>query len=389
MKNSNERLNRLFNKYIEGTLSPIETDEFSGYVEDPAYKEEIQDLLAALYKEQQAELMSDKRQMRVLKNVLGGAYDLAPAVPVRRIWPRIVAAASVVLALSVGLIFYLRDKTKENNTIAYHNDVAPGHQGATLTLANGRKIRLTAAANGQLATQAGVEITKTQNGQLVYEIKKKESQPDQINTLSTGNGETYQVKLPDGTRVWLNSASSLTYAASLDQTGKRQVKLTGEGYFEVAKDKLHPFVVQTANQEVEVLGTHFNINSYQDEPAIATTLLEGSVKVTAGNRSQVIKPGEQLINNGTDMKVAQANTDNITDWKDGDFNLNDLDFRVAMRKIARWYDVEVIYDATVPQHIETGGWISRDKKLSVILRSIESLGSVHFKVEGKKLYVSK
>lgn len=310
------------------------------------------------------------------------------------LWRRIAVAASITLMVSIGALLYFNRHTNHNSQEnVVKNDVAPGKQGATLTLANGKKIRLTEAVNGKLAQEAGVTITKSANGQLVYEIKGNAGEENIVNTLSTSNGETYQVRLPDGSAVWLNSASSLTYSANLITDGKRRVTLSGEGYFEVAKDKVHPFIVATGAQEVEVLGTHFNVNSYADEPAVATTLLEGLVKVSSPLRgreqTQILKPGFQVLNNGTNLRVQEADTEATIDWKEGDFNLEGLDFKVAMRKIARWYDVELIYDANLPDGIQTGGWISRNSKLSSILKLIEKSKQVHFKVEGRKVYVSK
>jgi len=194
----------------------------------------------------------------------------------------------------------------------------------------------------------------------------------------------------------MNSASSITYSAMLIAHVSRRVKLEGEAYFEVAKDKAHPFVVESRGQEIEVLGTHFDVNSYADEPAVTTTLLEGSVKVTSfssssreARQTRVIKPGEEALNNGSGITVTAANIENNTDWIQGDFFLNHVNFKTAMRKIARWYDVEIIYDASVPDDMESGGWISRDRNLSSVLKLIESSGLVHFKVEGRKIYVTR
>ena len=312
---------------------------------------------------------------------------------IQRLWPRItIAAAVATIIFGAGLFIYKSKQTDQVQTAVYANDVAPGKQGATLTLANGKKIRLSDARNGDLASQAGVVIKKLDNGQLVYELTvsdKVSADLGAINTLSTSNGETYILTLPDKSKVWLNSASSLTYSANLLKEGKRSVKLQGEAYFEIAKDKKHPFVVETDKQNVEVLGTHFNINSYADEQAVATTLLEGSVKVSSAGASKILKPGEQAINSDKQIKVVEANMDQVIDWKDGDFNLNGLDFKVAMRKISRWYDVEMIYNASVPDGVKTGGWISRDSKLSDILKLIEKTGLVHFEIKGKQVYVSK
>ncbi|MNL30601.1 fec operon regulator FecR [compost metagenome] len=173
------------------------------------------------------------------------------------------------------------------------------------------------------------------------------------------------------------------------QSGKRRVKLEGEGYFEIAKDKTHPFVVESRGQEVEVLGTHFNVNAYTDEKVVATTLLEGAVKVTSNQNQQLLKPGEQAVNSGRAIKVARVDAENIIDWKEGDFYFEHADFRSVMRKIGRWYDVEVIYDRSVPERITSNGLISRNNKLSAVLKSIEKSGQVHFKIDGKKIYVTK
>ncbi|MNL40184.1 hypothetical protein D3C87_1625150 [compost metagenome] len=153
------------------------------------------------------------------------------------------------------------------------------------------------------------------------------------------------------------------------------------------KDKHRPFIVSSKGQQIEVLGTHFNVNSYSDEPGAVTTLLEGSVKVKAGNQQKIIRPGEQVLSRSGGMTVREIDVDNVLDWKNGDFNLNHIDFKTAMRKIARWYDMDIIYDENVPDNMESGGWISRDKPLSAVLKSIEASGLVKFKVEGRKIYV--
>jgi transmembrane sensor len=308
-----------------------------------------------------------------------------------RLWPRIsIAAAVAAIIISAG-IWFLKGSEKEVAIVQTTelNDVLPGKQGATLTLANGKKIRLSDAVSGELAKEAGVTISKSADGQITYEITDNSGKSDKVNTLSTANGETYRLRLPDGSLVWLNATSSLTYSANLVKNGKRHVTLTGEGYFEVAKDKAHPFIVSTNKQEVEVLGTHFNINSYPDEPSIVTTLLEGIVKVSSDNQKQMLKPGEQAANNGNAIKVGQADIENITDWKDGGFDLDHQNFKSVMRKIARWYNVDVIYDASVPDDLESGGWISRDEKLSAVLKAISSTGLARFRMEGRKLYVRK
>lgn len=306
------------------------------------------------------------------------------------LWPRILTVAASVVIVFLAVYFLNRNRGVDvNDTNAIVHDVAPGTVGATLTLANGNKIQLAGAASGKLAQEAGVTITKSSDGSLVYEIKDGTSPSGTKNTLSTANGETYQVRLPDGSMVYLNAASSLTYATSLIENGCRVVTLRGEGYFEVHKNKKHPFIVKTEKQEVEVLGTHFNINSYGDEPAVATTLLQGSVKVRTGKKEQMLKPGEQSVNDGNTIKVNQVDVDSSIDWKNGDFNLDGVEFKIAMRKIARWYNMEVIYEDTISDNVRSGGWVSRKNSLSAVLKSIEASGQVHFRVKGRKIYITK
>ncbi len=306
-------------------------------------------------------------------------------------WKTVVTIAAAIAIIVPGIYLFLsivRQDSKQNNLTAL--DVAPGKIGATLTLANGKKVRLSNVVNRQIAQQGGVAISKTADGHLIYQIENTKGAVNSFNTLSTDKGETYVVILPDRSKVWLNASSSLTYSTNLNDHGIRRVKLQGEAYFKVFKDKAHPFVVRTGNQQVVVLGTEFNINNYRDEPAIATSLIEGSVKVISDKlQEQTIIPGEQLSNDGKNFKVSKVNLDNVADWKDGEFNFQHLPFRVAMRKIARWYDVEVIYDSSVPDNIISGGWISREVKLSTILEGIESSKLVKFRLEGRKLYVSK
>ncbi|MBB5439613.1 hypothetical protein HDC92_003306 [Pedobacter sp. AK017] len=388
-KMSKERFTILYHKYLSGSLSELEREEWQILLADDKLAPELEKSVDWFNVPQEQEVGLSKQKA----DTIVGSIVQYPQTRARivRLWPRIgIAAAVATIIVSAG-IWFLKNPSKENpiQQSAYLNDVAPGKQGATLTLANGKKIRLTDAANGELAKEAGVVITKTATGKLIYEIKDVNTESDKINILTTENGETYQVRLPDGSSVWLNAASTLKYPASFAKLNRRTVELSGEGYFEVAKDKAHPFIVKTAQQEVEVLGTHFNINSYKDEPAIATTLMEGSVKVTSNQNNRILKPGEQALNNGNSIKTEKVDFENIIDWKDDEFNLDNVKFKVAMRKIARWYDVEVIYNQTVSDDLETGGWISRNEKLSAVLKSIESTGFVHFKIEGRKIYVSK
>lgn len=385
---NNIRLRELLKLHLDNSASDLEQSELWGYVNDPFYDAEFKNLIGQAFEQQiEGEELTESEQRNFLEFIY--AEDKPVKEPIIKLWPRMtgIAAAIALMVLSLYFFNHKNDEGAHSDNLTVQ-DQNPGSFGATLTLANGKKIKLSDAAKGEIAKEAGISVTKTADGQLVYEIKETAGNPDQINTLSTAKGETYILTLPDKSKVWLNAASSLTYPASLNEHGKRRVKLEGEAYFEIFKDKAHPFIVQTANQEVEVLGTHFNVNSYKDEPGIATTLLEGSVKVTAGGSLKIIKPGEQAINKSGTMEVRKVDLEDVVDWKNGDFYLNHMDFKIAMRKIARWYDMEIIYDKNVPDNMESGGWISRDKPLSTVLKSIEASGLVKFKVEGRKIYVS-
>lgn len=313
-------------------------------------------------------------------------------------WSRIAAAAFVLLMASVTLYFYLKTQPKNQLVGEKHliTPIKPGGNAATLTLANGKTIMLNDVANGNLAEQAGIAISKTKEGQLVYTINDKgaaESGSQYINTIATPKGGQYQVILPDGTKVWLNAASSLRYPAHFSDDA-RKVTLSGEAYFEVSKALSRtkqtniPFIVETEQQVVEVLGTHFNINAYTDEPGVKTTLLEGAVKVgPAGhtNKSVVLKPGEQSYLSENTLKIDFVNTDEAVAWKNGLFMFKDADLKTVMRAIARWYDVEVSYQGVIPKK-EFSGEMYRNLNLDQLL-DVLSFYKVHFRVEGKKIIV--
>jgi len=379
-----ELLNQIILKYQQGKASPDEVKFIEAYYQALEHRADRNGMgnqlpSAQTWSEIQQQVHSNIQQQEAPRTI--------------KLWRRISVVAAAVGLIAIGIYFYVAPRIANQKDInSYAADIAPGKQGATLTLANGEKISLSEASNGQLANQAGVTVSKAANGQLIYEFKPNsqvENNLGAINTLTTAKGETYQVRLPDGSLVWLNAASSLTYTAALTERQQRRVKLSGEAYFEVAKDKAHPFVVESRGQEVEVLGTHFNVNAYNDEPAISTTLLEGSVQVTAGKNQQKIKPGFQAINNNGSIKIDQADIDNVIDWKDGDFYFENADFRSVMRKIARWYDVDIVYEQNVPENITSNGVISRNNKLSAVLKSIEKSGQVHFRIQDKKIVVSK
>lgn len=304
-----------------------------------------------------------------------------------RLWLRL-GAAAIFFVIGFAIFFYMNPKfrmTKPEPTGAYANDIAPGTNGATLTLANGKKIKLIAAKNGQVASEAGVTITKTSGGQVVYEIVSKGTEQF-LHTLSTTGGQQYQLILPDRSKVWLNAASSIKYPSSFAALKNRVIELNGEAYFEVAKDKMHPFIVKTAQQEVEVLGTHFNIYAYNNGEETKTTLLEGSVQLNGGI---LLKPNEQGTSSANGISVKVVNANDAIAWKQGDFIFKNQELTTTMRQIARWYNVAIIYEPNAPKQLKLGGSISRANQLSVVLKAMEKTGKVKFRLEGRRVIVSK
>ena len=382
---SHVRLSALLARYFENNLTTIEEQEFSTYLEDPVYAEEIKELLAASFITQNEPLeMPSIRKKRVLKNVLGSSYTLHPIR--RRIWFRVGRIAATLLCILAAGLFYNQYNRKPLENLAYLNDIAPGKQGATLTLSNGTRIKLDETNNGTLAEEAGVKISKSADGQLVYEIKNAGDGGPATQVLSTARGETYRLQLPDGSMVHLNAASSLTFSSQLLQNGKRLVKLNGEGFFDVAKDKAHPFVVECRAQEVEVLGTHFNISGYAEDPKMTSTLIEGSVKVRYGDEQRMLKPGQQAINDGRRLSVSEVDVAQAIAWKEGFFRFNDAQVGDVMEQLARWYDIEVKYEG---KRASDGfsGKISRYKPISDVLKMLENTGLVKFKIEGRRVTV--
>lgn len=299
------------------------------------------------------------------------------------LWIRYAAAVLVFFALIAGFYKHFKPATHQNT---YANDVAPGKTGATLTLANGTKIRLGDITVGAVANESGVTITKTSDGALMYEFDDTAAKPNAINSVSTAKGETYCIKLPDQSKVWLNAESSITFTATLLNGGMRRVALNGEAYFEVAKDKTHPFIVKSDEQEVEVLGTHFNIKAYTDEKFIKTTLLEGSVKVKTPVAAQILVPGEQARNLEGSLTVGQEDTEAVIAWKNGYFEFEES-LEGIMSKISRWYNVEVEFVKGAPKDDKFWGYISRANKLSEVLRQLERTEKVRFEINGNKIKV--
>lgn len=330
------------------------------------------------------ELSQDIDEVRERLKLPGSASRSIP------LWPRIAAAAVLLLSLSTAIFFYA-SKSPENNVAeqqAIAKTIAPGGNNAILTLDDGTQISLSDVKSGTLASQSGVEISKSKDGQLIYHLSSV-SKPDVYNTISTPDGGEYQVILPDGTKVWLNAGSSLRFPLTFDHLHERKVELKGEAYFEVAKQLKEgkentqrvPFLVMTPTQQIEVQGTHFNVNAYADEPVGRTTLLEGRVKVSkkADPTAHVfLKPGEQALLKDK-LTVTKVDTEEVMSWKNGFFRFNESDLKTVMRQASRWYNVDVVYEGNIPE-ISFTGEVSRKVNAAAFLDMLRYL-NVKFKIE--------
>lgn len=312
-------------------------------------------------------------------------------------WYRMLAAAAILLVVGTSVYFYTADTNSFfRDDLADAKSIAIGKNAATLTLGNGKQINLSDALNGQLVEESGFSIHKTSDGQVVYEVKSTATGgDDRLNTISTPQGGQYKVVLPDGSKVWLNAASSIKFPSVFTKTDKRKVQLNGEAYFEVAKDKIRPFIVETGKQLVEVLGTHFNINAYNDDNSMKTTLLEGSIKVGLVNHEKeenkteaftILKPGQQSVLTDGTIRIVQADMEEAIAWKNGYFKFNSESLSTVMHQLSRWYDVEVVYEGEISKD-RFGGTISRYKNVADVLEMLESTKLVKFKVEGRKIIV--
>lgn len=306
-------------------------------------------------------------------------------------------AVAAILLIIVSALFYRDYMTGSNlNRISEAEDIAPGGNKAMLTLADGRKINLTDAQNGMLTTQNGVSVSKTADGRLVYKIVGSDN-PDNnkpvFHTITTPHGGKYELVLPDGTKVWLNAMSSLSFPSTFTGQQERRVSLTGEGYFEVAKTaQKSRFIVNTETQHIEVLGTHFNIDAYKAPKQIKTTLLEGSVSVSPlghEDKAVVLQPGQQASFNAGQLRTAEVDVNDVVAWKNGYFMFKNDNLEYIMEVLSRWYNAEVVFKDEEIKNDRFWGTASRSDHVSGILKVLERTGAVHFRIEENKIIVMK
>lgn len=368
----NKRYQELASKWLDKTISAEEAVEFaSWYNRDQDLELEI------------PEAFSDNEayhKQRMFNHIQQNIQRKKPFL----IRFRIAIAAILLVSLSCGLLFYHYQSSfsAPSQNLANH-DILPGSNRAFLTLSDGRKISLTNLNNEKLIEEAGVNISKGKDNQLIYTVRPSLGSKVGYNTISTPRAGQYQINLPDGTKVWLNAASSLRFPTNFSGSKNRRVELIGEAYFEVEKDPGKAFIVSSAQQEVIVYGTHFNISSYPDEQHSYTTLLEGSVSVN-GMRLQ---PEQQSIVQKGSIKVVPADIESVMAWKMGLFRFDEESLESIMKKVSRWYDVEVEFQEPGIKELEFGGIVSRSEKLSKVLRMLELSTSMSFKLEDNKVII--
>lgn len=345
------------------------------------------------------EQLAGRMRARLLETISDGS--LKRVVPLRKRWKQVAAAIALLCLLGTAayLLFGTGKETKiPGQPVAIKpqpsDEIKPGGDIALLTLADGSVIVLDSASDGLLGIQGNTKIEKLENGLLVYKVNGQtvtENDEAFYNTITTPRGGQYQVTLSDGTKVWLNAASSIRFPVFFTGS-ERKVEVTGETYFEVAKNEKLPFKVKAVNSEVEVLGTHFNINAYDDEASIKTTLLEGKVKISvpsAGQAASYLLPGQQsgISKAGKISVLDHADTEEAVAWKNGRFQFKSADLRSILRQIARWYDVDIEYKGAVDLHFT--GQLTRNDNVSKVFEKLQLTGEVHFRTEGRKIIVSR
>lgn len=370
-----EEINELLQKKQAGNCTPEEINFLESW-----YAQWNKDLPLGLTEE---ELLEDLFIIKKMTSTLPAERKFST------LSQKLLIAASLLVMISVGLYFYLHSQRTDYN-LALH-DIQPGSNKATVTLANGQKFDLKNLKSGLVVDKYGL---KYNDGTDISETGSMKGAAQQL-ILSTPKGGQYQITLSDGTRVWLNAASSLKFISSFAGQQERRVELTGEAYFQVKHNAKQPFRVMSAGQVAEDLGTSFNINCYADEPLSKTTLVEGSMQIQSLKNTQnvktvVLKPSQQVsIDAEGTMTSRLVNTEETLGWKNDNFIFDGEDLNSSMRKIARWYNVDVVYEPglKVASTPVLDGLVSRKSKLSEVLKWIETVSGVHFKIEGRRVTV--
>ena len=393
-------LKDIFQRYLNNECTAEEVKFLLKHFRSDSEEDALKEIIAEKLKDYS---LDDKRQLHADRAVADKTFskildrinleeavyegDEGPAKKRPALFKGLALLMVALVLFECAYLYYKPVGVQTDNLVRVHKKpvIVPGGNKAILTLQDGSTIVLNDAKEGTIIQQGNTRIIKLANGQIRYDGTDGPADKVSYNTMTTPRGGEYKLTLPDGTEVWLNSASSITYPTAF-VTKERKVSITGEAYFEVAKDKTKPFMVTAGNQNIEVLGTHFNVMAYADEETIKTTLLEGSVKITEHNNVDILKPGEQaIVGKQGGIKVKTVNTDEAMAWKNGYFKFNRVDIKYIMRQIARWYDVDIAYEGAMPED-EFVGKIGRGENIKQVLHVLE-LEHVHFKIEGKKITV--
>jgi len=383
----------LISRYYNGTATPAETEELMAELRKNADDAQWQALIGEMFAAEAPDPAYDPALYEpAIQSILDAGRELRHDAPasgssrLRSIWPRVAAAAAVLLLLGAGA-WYLAQRPAEKRvaTIAKAAyDVKPGKQGAILTLDDGTEVVLDSLQNGVVTNQQGAKVI-LQSGQLAYQGT---GNGVSYNTMTTPKGRKFRLQLPDGTLVWMNAASKLRFPTAFTGTD-RTVELSGEAYFEVAQQPNRPFRIRLADDTyIAVLGTSFNVNAYADEANISTTLLQGAVRVQRNNIAQLLKPGQQmqLDPRGNNFTIVNnVDTASVMAWKNGILNFQDKKLTAVMRLLERWYDIEVVYQGTPPD-VTFYGEIGCDVNLSSVLNFLQESG-IYFSMENNKLIV--
>ncbi|MEJ2881673.1 FecR family protein [Pedobacter sp. GR22-6] len=382
-----DRLNFLMDAYAQRNISRADYAELMLLLKDPVYKDVLGLAMDQVFEEIQPEDMHTEEELDVIYNriLIDARFDQkARTTLLLRKWKLAVAAAVATVIFGVGLFYFNHlEETPAVLTKSKEYKIVPGGNKATLTLASGKVIGLSDAKSGVIID--GTKVTY-EDGSLLQGGGQAIASVAQLITASTPRGGTYEFVLPDGSHVWLNAATTLKFPSTFSGSSNRTVELkSGEAYFEIAKDSAHPFIVKSPGQEIEVLGTHFNINAYLEEDALRTTLLEGAVKI---NQNVFLNPGQQALLKNEKIQVLNADIEAAMAWKNGEFIFNPDSFESTMNMIARWYDVEIIYDYK-PVGLRLSGQVSRRRSITEVLNRLQEIDGVKFKVEGRRIRVIK
>lgn len=376
---TNNRLAELFQKYVDKSITEEEYAELFVYIRNPETKEQVLAFMDEHNKKVQSDALVHEIDWDGMYQNITNPKKLDGRK--RYSFWRYVAAAAVFVIGSFT-VYYAYQPKEEKKPLAYKNDILPGGDKATLTLADGSQIALSQNSTGQLATQGDIAIHRDAKGQIVYMVKGNEQDDsEKINTLSTPAGGKFSVVLSDGSKVWLNASSSIRFPAAFSKQARR-VEIKGEAYFEIEKDAARPFYVNNGSSEIKVLGTHFNVMAYPDEYRSELTLLEGSVQFTKNGHSELLKPGKQILftENDNETKQVNANIEEVMAWKNDLFVFNNTNIDEVMKELVRWYNVKVKFEGEKPD-ISFTGVIPRNANVSKVLKALELTGDVVFGIE--------